>query len=316
MRVLITGITGFAGRHLAELLARQPDLELHGLVRSQHNLSLPSSTRLHSADLLGEHALRSVLWLIQPQQIYHLAGYANPAASFREARQAWNANLTATLNLYDACLSELKEKPRILLVSSGAVYAELHPGEMVTEDSPLGPRSPYAASKAAADLVSYQYWIANQLPIIRVRPFNQVGPGQSANFALGRFAEQLVGMEMGKLEPVLRVGNLEAERDFTDVRDMVRAYLLLMKDGKPGEVYNAAAGQSWPMRWYLDQLLKSTKVAVRVETDATLLRPKETQNLRVNSQKLHKLSGWTPQIPIAQTLDDLLNSYRDAAGCR
>jgi GDP-4-dehydro-6-deoxy-D-mannose reductase len=314
MRVLITGVSGFAGRHLAELLSRQPELELHGLVRSQNNFSLPANTRVHRADLLDEPALRSVLWLVQPQQIYHLAGYANPAGSFREARQAWQANLTATLNLYDSCLSELSEKPRILFVSSGAVYAELQQGQMVTEDSPLGPRSPYAASKAAADLASYQYWIASQLPIIRIRPFNQVGPGQSPHFALGRFAEQLVRMEQGEQPPVIRVGNLEAERDFTDVRDMVRAYSLLMAKGYPGEVYIAAAGESRPMRWYLEQLLKSTKVDVRVETDATLFRPKETQNLRVNSQKLHKLTGWSLQIPISQTLDDLLNSYREALG--
>jgi GDP-4-dehydro-6-deoxy-D-mannose reductase len=311
MRVLVTGISGFAGRHLAELLAQQPDLELHGLVRGQRCSSLPSKIQLHNADLLDEPALRSVLWLVQPQQIYHVAGYANPAGSFREAWLAWEANLTATLNLYDACLSELAEKPRILFVSSGAVYAELVKGEMITEDSALGPRSPYATSKCAADLASYQYWITDRLPIIRIRPFNQVGAGQSPHFALGRFAEQLVRMEMGKQEPVLRVGNLEAERDFTDVRDMVRAYALLMQKGEPGHVYVAGSGQSRSMRWYLEQLLHSARVDVRVETDSTLLRPSEVQKLRINSQKLQELTGWIPQIPIRQTIDDLLNSYRE-----
>jgi GDP-4-dehydro-6-deoxy-D-mannose reductase len=307
VRVLITGITGFAGRHLAEHLRSREDLQLHGLARRPVDVD---HVQVHPVDLLDPEAVRAVLWLIQPHQIYHLAAYTDAGRSFRESRRVWEANLTATLNLYDACLSELSDNPRILYVSTGAVYGEV--GEPITEHSALQPNSPYAASKAAADLASFQYWASERLPIIRVRPFNQVGPGQSTNFALARFAEQIVHMERRELEPVLRVGNLDAERDFTDIRDMVRAYALVMDRGTPGDVYNAASGTSEPMRWYLDRLLEHTRLSITVETDPRLLRPVETQHLRVDIAKLHQTTTWAPQILLAQTLHDLIWETRRA----
>jgi GDP-4-dehydro-6-deoxy-D-mannose reductase len=314
MRVLITGITGFAGCHLTERLIHGGDVEVHGISRGQRWLPgfahLSKQVRYHRVDLLDEPALREALWLIQPDQIYHLAADADAGNSFRQARAVWEANLTATLNLYDACLSELAAKPKILFVSSGAIYGESAHGEQITESSAFRPNNPYAASKAAADLASFQYHASHGLPILRVRPFNQVGPGQSTQFALGRFADQLVRMEQGESPPVLRVGNLQAERDFTDVRDMVRAYQLLMEKGDPGQAYNAASGTTRPMTWFLERLLKATRLDVRVELDAGLLRPIETQRLRVNTQKLREAVGWQPAISIDQSINDLLQARR------
>jgi GDP-4-dehydro-6-deoxy-D-mannose reductase len=308
LRVLITGVTGFAGRFLADYLRSQQGTELHGITRS--SIEIPH-VQLHQADLLDPDALRSILWLVQPVQIYHLAAYTDAGGSFRDARRVWDANLTATLNLYDACLSELSHRPRILYVSSGAVYGEAE-DQPITERTPLRPNSPYAASKAAADLASFQYWVADRLAILRVRPFNQVGPGQSTNFALARFAQQLVRIERGEAEPVLRVGNLGAERDFTDVRDMIQAFALLMASGEPGEVYNAASGTSHTMQRYLDHLLAHLKLPVTLETDPKLLRPVEAQRLQVDISKLRLATDWSPSISLDQSLLDLFSATRRA----
>lgn len=305
MRVLITGITGFAGRYLAQFLAKRNDVELHGLARN--GLEAVHGVRLHRVDLLEPGPLRMVLDLVQPDHIYHLAAYADAGGSFRDSRRVWDANLAATLNLYDACLG-LEALPRILYVSTGAVYGEAT--QPITEQTALQPNSPYAASKAAADLVGFQYWASHRLPVIRVRAFNQTGPGQPTTFALGRFADQLIRMEGGELEPVLRVGNLDAERDFTDVRDMVRVYSLLMQHGQPGEIYNAASGISQPMHWFLDRVLEQTHVPIRVQTDPEFLRPVETRHLRVDIQKLRKSTGWMPEISIQTSLADLVAEAR------
>ncbi len=307
LHVLITGISGFAGRHLAYLLARRDDLQVHGVARSVREGIC--GVHLRPVDLVDAGAIRTAVRDLQPKQVYHLAAYADPGGSFREARRVWDANLTATLNLYDACL-ELEPRPQILYASTGAVYGEAE--QPITERTALRPNSPYAASKAAADLASYQYWASHRLPVIRVRAFNQVGPGQPTTLALGRFADQLVRMERGELEPILRVGNLEAERDYTDVRDMVRAYALLMEKGEPGEVYNAASGSSQPMRWFLDRLLEQTPAPVKVQTEAALLRPVETQHLRVEVEKLQRTTGWTAVIPIEKSLADLILETRRA----
>jgi GDP-4-dehydro-6-deoxy-D-mannose reductase len=316
VRVLITGITGFAGRYLADLLRTQDGMQLHGLSRSprwpagfEH---LADHVQLHQADLLDHAALRNALWMVQPQQIYHLAAFTDAGGSFRDTHRVWEANLHATLQLYDVCLSEVTTKPRILYVSTGAVYGDTG-GETITESTMLRPNSPYATSKAAADLASYQYWAAHQLPIIRVRPFNQVGPGQPTNFALGRFADLIARMERRELDPVLNVGNLDAERDFTDVRDMARAYVLLMEKGTPGEAYNAASATSHPMRWFLDRLLEHTRLPITVTTDSSLLRPVETHRLRVDTAKLRQATDWKPTTSLDQSLHDLLSASRAPA---
>lgn len=315
MRVLITGITGFAGSYLAKLLLRQQKAEVHGLARQRRWLvpgmeHLQDAITLHCIDLQDVNALRRAIWLIQPDEIYHLAAYTNIGQSFHQSNLAWEANLDGTLFLYDACLSELKNKPRIVFISTGAVYGEADPNEVITESTVLRPMNPYATSKASADLASYQYFAQHGLPIIRIRPFNQAGPGQSTDFALGRFADLLVRIEQNELPAVMPVGNLETERDFTDVRDMVRAYELLMRLGVPGEVYNAASGISRPMRWYLNQLINISRVEVQVEVDSALLRPTETKSLRVSCGRLHQKTAWETEIPMHQTLADMLSLCR------
>jgi GDP-4-dehydro-6-deoxy-D-mannose reductase len=201
--------------------------------------------------------------------------------------------------------------PRILFVSSGAIYGEpADPSKAIDEQTELRPNNPYAASKAAADLLSYQTHRTLRLEIIRVRPFNHVGPGQSPAYAVANFARQLAAIERHESPPVLRVGNLAAERDLTDVRDVVRAYELLLERGTPGEAYNLASGRLRPMREYLQLLLSLSRAPVRVETDPNLIRKVDTSTAPVDATKLRTATGWVPQVTLEQTLRDTLEYWR------
>jgi GDP-4-dehydro-6-deoxy-D-mannose reductase len=248
-------------------------------------------------------ALRS--W--QPTEIYHLAGYADAGRSLFEPELAWRANLQATQSLYDAVL-DWGGRPRVLYVGSGLVYGEVT-GAPLTEVSEFKPRSPYAASKAAADLLSYQVHVCTGLEIVRARPFNHIGPGQSPSYAVPNFARQIAAIEVGRQKPLLQVGNLGTERDFTDVRDVVGAYHCLMKHALPGEPYHVASGVTVSVRSVLDRLLRQSSVPITVETDPRLLRSIDTSAIRVDNSKLRQF-GWRPRFDLEQTLGDTLEDWR------
>jgi GDP-4-dehydro-6-deoxy-D-mannose reductase len=261
-------------------------------------------------DLTDRTAVTATLIDRSPEQIYHLAGYADAGQSFQEPDAAWTGNLTATRCLYDA-IRVWGHKPRVLFISTGAVYGEpIDPEMPLDEASVLRPNNPYAASKAAADLLSYQYVRTHGLDIVRARPFNHVGPGQSPRFALAHFAWQIAKIERGQVEPILRVGNLWPERDYTDVRDIVQAYILLMEKGTAGEVYNIGFGATRTMQSFLDQLLALGRVPIKVDRDSNLMRKVETAKVRVNSKLLQQTTGWRPQIPAERTLWDMLEYCR------
>ena len=208
----------------------------------EHWRHLADRVSLHGCDLAIRPAVEALLRQIRPDRVYHLAGYARTGQSYQEPDAAWAGNLEATRNLYEAIV-HWGGRPRILHVSSGLVYGHPHSADaLVDETSPLQPASPYAASKAAADLAAFQYSRSPGLAIVRARPFNHTGPRQSAEFAVPNFARQIVAIEQGRQPPRVETGNLDSHRDLTDVRDMVRAYLLLMERGKAGEVYNVGSG--------------------------------------------------------------------------
>jgi GDP-4-dehydro-6-deoxy-D-mannose reductase len=243
----------------------------------------------------------------QPEQVYHLAGYANAAQSHREAEAAWSGNLTATRCLYEA-IHRSGFRTRILFVGSGLVYRMVgNAGQGLDEHSPLLPESPYASSKAAADLLSYQYTRTHKLDIIRVRPFNHIGPHQSTDYAVAHFARQIAAIERGLQAPLLETGNLNAQRDLTDVRDMVQAYLLLMEHGTVGEVYNAGTGKAYAMQAVVDRLLELAFVKIEVRQKQELVRP--TDIILADARKLRAL-GWEPQYTLNQTLTDTLEYWR------
>ncbi len=317
MRILITGITGFAGRHLARALLAGTNATLFGLSRqrgwSEADDDLHTRVRLFRLDLSDSEETAAVLQEARPEQIYHLAGYADAGRSFREPEAAWTGNLSATRCLYEAIL-RWGGQPRVLYVSSGAVYGEPEePGQSLHEHAVLRPNSPYAASKAAADLASYQYFRAHGLPIIRARPFNHIGPGQPPQYAIANFARQLAAIERGEAPPVLRTGNLWVERDLTDVRDVVRAYIQLMARGTPGMAYNIASGRTQTLQIVLDRLIGMTRARVTIETAPELVRAIETPCIRVDITRLRQTTGWTPAYDLDQTLLDTLNYWRNRA---
>jgi GDP-4-dehydro-6-deoxy-D-mannose reductase len=314
MRILITGATGFVGGHLAEALLAQGGAELHGLCRRAawpaEWSHLTGSITLHQADLTDGPAVEAIVRAVRPVQVYHLAGYAHTGRSFSEPAEAWAGNLTATLSLYDA-LARWGGEPRVLAVSSGLVYGDPDPPvPRCDERLPLRPASPYAASKAAADLAGYQYTRHPGLAVVRVRPFNHTGPRQSPQYAVPNFARQIAAIERGRQPPVLETGDLRPRRDLTDVRDMVTAYRLLMERGRVGEVYNAGRGEAHSMQEVLDRLLAGSQARVEVRSKAQELRPVDTAVACADSTKLRHETGWGPAYSLDQTLTDILDYWR------
>jgi len=317
MRILVTGITGFAGSHLAEALLSDGAGEVWGISRHGKLPSPcpfpPEHVRWTCCDMADRQRFADLIARAQPEQIYHLAGYASTGRSYREPDAAWEANLTATRNLLEAVIAT-GGRPRVLHVSSGLIYGEPRSAdELVNEDGPLRPVSPYAASKAAADLAAYQVSQAPGVAVIRVRPFNHIGPRQSPDFAISHFARQIAAIEAGRQAPVLDTGDLRPRRDLTDVRDMVRAYMLLMKSGTPSEVYNAGSGAAHSMQDVLDRLVARSRVRPEIRQKTDPERVREAAALRADCGKLRAATGWTPRYSLDQTLADTLDYWRSVS---
>jgi len=318
MRILVTGCTGFAGGYLAEALLASEDAELFGISRHarwpRHWRHLARRVTLRVCDLGERKGIEAVLREAQPEQIYHLAGYANTGQSFREPDAAWNGNLKTTRNLYEA-IARWGGRPRVLFVSSGLVYDEpSRPDGLVDESCLLRPVSPYAASKAAADLASYQYTRSPGLDVVRVRPFNHIGPRQAPEYAVSNFARQIAAIEAGRQAPLVETGDLSPRRDLTDVRDMAQAYKLVMAKGRKGEVYNAGSGIAHSMQEILDRLVALSRVQVEVRQKAQRPRGIETPALRADCTRLRTETGWQPSYSLDQTLQDTLDYWRSSVG--
>ena len=310
MRVLITGMGGFVGRHLAaHLLEQQTNITLHGTVFGE-STRFTSPITAHEVDLTDTEAVRELVQTVRPQHIYHLAAQSSPA---RSNQPAWRwptleNNIKGQLNLLDACL-EANLTPRVLVVSSSHVYGKIEQIP-VDENAPLRPETPYAVSKITQDMLALQYYIAYNLPTLRVRAFNHFGPGQSPAFVAADFALQIAQIETGQREPVIEVGNLTPERDFTDVRDVVRAYRLLMENGQPGEVYNLASGRAYSIQYLLDTLLAYSGTPIQIRQIAERMRPVEVPVVTGDARRLHAATGWRPEISFEQTLHELLDECR------
>jgi GDP-4-dehydro-6-deoxy-D-mannose reductase len=270
------------------------------------------SRRVHllGADLRDPEAARRVIAETAPDRIFHLAGQAFVGDSWAHPWETLETNMRSQVNLLEAVVAE-RIQPRILIVGSSEEYGRAGDGgERVSEDQPLRPDSPYSVSKVAQDMLGLQYFLSYGLPVIRVRPFNHIGPRQSRKFVAAAFASQIAAIEAGQQPPVMKVGNLGARRDFTDVRDTVRAYGLLMDHGQPGEVYNVGSGVSRRVRELLDILLGLARAAITVEVDTGRLRPSDLPELVCNCARLSAATGWQPRWPIEQTLRDLLDYER------
>ncbi len=316
MRVLITGITGFAGSHLADyILTNHPDVKIYGSVRwrsrMENILHLQDKIELSEADLKDIVSLRNCLEEIKPDRVFHLAAQSFVPTSWKCPAETFAINAIGQINLFEAILS-LKLNPKIQVAGSSEEYGQVFSDEIpMKETNPLRPLSPYAVSKVAQDLLAFQYFKSYGLRTVRTRGFNHTGPRRGEVFVTSSFAKQIAEIEKKKRDPVIRVGNLEAKRDFTDVRDIARAYWLSLEKGEEGEVYNIGTGKAYAMREILDNLLSLSRVKVKTEIDPKRLRPSDVPVLLSDSTKFRRLTGWKPEIPLKQTLTDLLNYWRE-----
>lgn len=311
MRILITGACGFVGHHLAKhLLSTTSSAELHGTVLP----GLPYKTQpdmvFHELDLKNVRQVDKLVADLRPEYIYHLAAQAFVPRSFEAPWETLENNIRSQLNIILACL-KIQIAPHILIISSAEIYGPASIDELpLTEESRLRPTSPYSVSKIAQDMMGLQYYHSHNLPIMRARAFNHIGPGQNARFVAPDFASQVARIEANMQPPVIHVGDLTAERDFTDVRDIVRAYRIIIEKGTPGEVYNVCTGETHSIQSILDRLIRLSASTIEVVVDPSRLRPTSIPVLVGDNSRLRNATGWQPQIPIDQTLADVLEDCR------
>jgi len=307
--VLITGAAGFAGSHLLDVLLardcrtiawRRPGIGAD--VQEQY----PQAEWLE-IELLDQDEVRRAIANLSPDVLYHLAGAPHAGQSWGNSTDTLAINVLATHHVLEGI--RLARLPtRVIIPSSAYVYRPAdHP---LDEDDPLEPANPYAISKIATELAARRATIHDGIPVVVARSFNHLGPRQDASFFGSGVARQIAQIEAGTLEPVIRVGNLDARRDFTDVRDTVRAYVALAERGKPGRIYNVCSGQARVVRELLEGLTGLSRVPVTVEPDPSRFRPNDTPLLLGNPSRINAEVGWTPGIPFAQTLKDLLDYWR------
>lgn len=311
MRALITGVGGFAGSHLADYLLRETDWQLTGCILPGWKCAqLDRRVTCLELDLCDRDATRSMLDQYAPDVIFHLAAQAFVPASWDDPWNTLENNIRAQTNILDA-LAHLGAKPRVLVIGSNEEYGLVRESDLpLREETPLRPNSPYAVSKIAQDYLGLQYFLSHQIPCVRVRPFNHIGPRQAEAFVASAFARQVALIEAGRQEPVIYVGNLKAQRDFSDVRDMVRAYHLVVTKGQPGEVYNIGSGRPRSVQMLLDILLSLSTAHIRIEFDPQRMRPSDTPVAYCDAGKLRAATGWEPGIPFEQTLRDVLDDWR------
>ena len=319
-KVLVTGATGFVGRHLIHRLAStvKPRAEIFGSCypeRPEHCIDLcaqfPDLKLLH-LDLRSEDSIRAAVQSVKPDAIFHLAAVSQVRLSWENRQETIETNLMGTLYLYEAVRTS-SPKTRILFISSSDVYGCLTPKRGSFREKDRGCAvSPYAFSKISGEILSEFYAASEKLDIVIARPFPHTGPGQSADFVCGDWARQiaLIEKQIGIRPPVITVGNLEIRRDFSDVRDIVRAYILLMDKGRRGEIYNVCSGRPTSLKKILDTLLCLSSTEIEIRVDPTKIRKTDIPFLAGSRQKIKKETGWEPRLPLKKTLSDVLEYWR------
>lgn len=315
LKAFITGIGGFAGRYLAEHLVAL-GYQVSGLVRGAEppwlRDRLAGEVQLFRGDLTDGPRVVEVLRKAQPDQIYHLASQASIAESWKDPAATLTNNVVGTIHLLEGVMAA-GLSPLILIVGSNEEYGPCSAEDLPTkETAPLRPINPYAISKVAEDLLGYQYFWSRGLRCVRVRPFTHIGPRQGGRYVVSGFAKQVAEAEAGLGPRTIRVGNLEAQRDFTDVRDMVRGYVLALERGEPGEVYNIGSGEAISIQGVLDFFLQESRVPLRVEPDPSRRRPGDVPITLCDATKFQSATGWQRQISLEQSFGDILSFWREA----
>jgi GDP-4-dehydro-6-deoxy-D-mannose reductase len=317
MRVLITGVAGFVGGHVVWFLHEQhPEVTVVGLDSRPGPRAAALEIEIVQADLEEAASVHSALARIRPDRIIHLAAQSSPQRSWADPAGTLRTNVMGMLHLLEAVRAGAAA-PRILAVGSTDEYGLVQPDELpLREDAPLRPLSPYAVSKVAQGYLALQYALSPGLHVVRTRTFHHTGPRRGEHFAESSFARQLAEIEAGRRAPRLEVGNLDAVRDFTDVRDVVRAYWMLLDRGVPGEVYNVCSGRGVSLGELLERLIALSGLRVEVHRDASRLRSADAPALVGDPSRLRAATGWEPTIPLDRTLGDLLDYWRERVGLR
>lgn len=314
MKALVTGISGFVGSHMAEYLLGQ-GVEVIGTIRHRsrmdHIKHLTQHIHLVECELRDPFSVETLIRDKQPDYIFHLAAQSFVPTSWNSPLDTITNNVAGQIHIFEA-VKRWKPEAKIQIACSSEQYGHVEPHEVpITEENPLRPLSPYAISKVAQDYLGYQYFKSYGLHVVRTRTFNHTGPRRGENFVTSNFAKQIADIEKGNKPPVIHVGNLNAKRDFTDVRDVVRAYWMGLEQGEAGECYNIASGRCCTIAEMLQLLLSYSEVSIDIQEDPARLRPSDVEILLGDYSKFHRQTGWQPEIPFEQTMEDLLNYWRE-----
>lgn len=317
MRVLITGITGFAGSHLAEyILERHPGVEIYGIrrwrSRTENVEHLLDKIKILECNLVDASSVKSLIADVKPAKIFHLAAQSFVPSSWNAPAESLTTNILSQLNIFEALRESKLLDTWVQIACSSEEYGMVHPDEVpIKETNPLRPLSPYAVSKVGQDYLAYQYFMSYGIKAVRTRGFNHTGPRRGEVFVCSNFSKQAVEIEKKKRPPVIYVGNIEAKRDFTDVRDMVHAYWLSLEKCEPGEVYNICSGSAVAISELLDMVIANANLKIDVKVDPERLRPSDVPLLLGDYSKFHKATGWKPEIPFNKTLGDIMDYWRE-----
>lgn len=315
MRVLITGITGFVGSHLADYLLEKGDIEIYGIERWRSNTEniehIKDRIKLIECDIRDSSSVDKVIKQVKPDKIFHLAAQSFVLSSWHAPAETLSTNIIGELNLFEAVRNSDSD-PVIQIAGSSEEYGLVKEDETpIKETNQLRPLSPYGVSKVGQDMLAYQYARSYGIKAVVTRAFNHSGPRRGEVFVVSNFAKQIAEIEKKKTDPVIKVGNLEAKRDFTDVRDIVKAYWLATEKCEYGEVYNICSGSCYSIQEVLDMLLGFSKVKVEIKKDPSRMRPSDVQILLGDNSKFCKATGWKPEIPFEKTAEDLINYWRE-----
>lgn len=308
-RAIIIGAAGFVGGYLINYLNRECGLEVFATKLKSEKIE-NNTAQIHDLDIMDKEAIVSLLFEVRPDYIFHLAAQSSVGLAWKNPGLTIDVNIKGSVNVMDA-IRELYYKPRVLLIGSGEEYGHIKTGETpIRETNMVRPGNIYAATKACQNMIGNIYARAYDMKVVMVRAFNHIGPTQAPIFVVADFCKQVAEIEQGMREPVMYVGNLDAKRDFTDVRDVVRAYALLAEQGIAGETYNVGSGHAIAIREILDRIISMSDCDIAVEIDPNKLRPVDVPIIEADISKIRTLTGWTPEISLEQTIQETLDYWR------